>query len=401
MLKKPTNPKLGLKRIKNLLKAIGFDRNAMKIIQVVGTNGKGSTVAFIESILLSHKIATGLFTSPHLCSARERIRINGQMVSPEQFSKAAQLVLQKDQALEDESSFFECILAMALWLFQKNAVQVAILEAGIGGRLDATTAVFADILGVTSIDIDHQAILGETLDEIAQEKIMAAYSGQNVVTVAQKQPAHDAILRAKKELGFKLIQAPLCKKPLGLFGHHQQANAGLALALVQELSLELNEQKTEQGLLQINWPGRFEIIPHEVDWVLDGAHNPAGILSLIHSLQEHARFLNRPVVVVYGSLKGEQAKNKIEILLKSGLKIEAIFIHQPENTRALAIDELKTLFLKTDPKAKVFAFTALSEVINQAKNLNAVVVVCGSLYTVGALRSLLLSIEMDPKAPSF
>lgn len=171
-----TNPKLGLSRMVELLDAISFDRTSMKIIQVVGTNGKGSTVAFLESILHSAGISTGLFTSPHLITARERIRINKELISEDDFVYAARHILHCSEKLSDEASFFECILAMALWLFQQKGIKAVILEAGIGGRLDATTAVKPDILGVSMIDFDHQHILGTSVSAIAHEKIYAAHT---------------------------------------------------------------------------------------------------------------------------------------------------------------------------------------------------------------------------------
>jgi dihydrofolate synthase/folylpolyglutamate synthase len=173
LLSLPTNPKLGLTRTTDLLRAIDFKPDSMKIIQVVGTNGKGSTVAFIESILQAHGIKSGLFTSPHLCCARERIRTNKEIISQEDFTRAAQVVFEAIHHLDDEPSFFESLLAMALWLFSYHKVSVAILEAGLGGRLDATTATNPDILGISMIDLDHQQILGNTIAQIAQEKIGA------------------------------------------------------------------------------------------------------------------------------------------------------------------------------------------------------------------------------------
>lgn len=399
---KPTNPKLGLERISDLLRLIGFDRKALQIIQVVGTNGKGSTVAFMEAVLQHNGISTGLFTSPHLCTARERIRINGHMVDKRDFVAAAQFVLEKSKSLADEASFFECMLAMAMRLFQKARVRVAILEAGLGGRLDATTATKPDLLGVSMIDLDHQNILGMTITEIAAEKIAAARPGETVITVSQVSEVADVLSLAQPRVGFHFLRAPACELPLGLYGEHQKANAGLALALVEELGIKTVPKKTSSGLLAVNWPGRFEFIDGPSTIVLDGAHNPSGMLALMDCLKSHPQVSGRPLIVIYGSLHGVGVEEKVKILLNSGLDIVHVFLHQPKNGRAMLLSELRTLFVTHGfVEQKLHELTSWSEVMDKARQEAAAVVVCGSLYTVGEIRGELLSIDMDQKTPDF
>lgn len=402
LLTKTTNPKLGLARVEKLLELSGFDHKAFKIIQVVGTNGKGSTVAFIESILEHHDVKTGLFTSPHLCSARERIRLRGQTVSKKDFIDAAHEILHYADTMEDDPSFFECMLAMAIVLFQKHGVDVAILEAGLGGRLDATTATYPDLLGLSMIDLDHQHILGSTIEAIATEKIAAAHHGQTVVTVKQVQSAKEVIEKKSKEVGFNLVNADLCEETLGLIGAHQKMNAGLAIKIVDEIGIKTTPSKIKDALLKVDWPGRFEIVSHDPLIVFDGAHNPSGIVSLINCLKNHEQFKNKKLLVVYGSLKSDNSKTKIELLVKSDLLIERIFLHQPDNTRAMLIDELRENFLEYGyPASQLDLFREWESVRAIAQNISSPIVVCGSLYTVGALRGAFLSLEMDPKMPSF
>lgn len=398
-----TNPKLGLSRMVELLDAISFDRSSMKIIQVVGTNGKGSTVAFIESILHSAGIPTGLFTSPHLITARERIRINKELISETDFIYAARHILRCSENLSDEASFFECILAMALWLFQQKGIKAVILEAGLGGRLDATTAVKPDILGVSMIDFDHQHILGTSVKAIAHEKIHAAHSGETVVTVKQSAEALSAIEQAQKDLGFTLVHAPSCaKEALALYGNHQKDNAGLAVALVKEVFPHLNVDAIQEGLLSVQWPGRFEIIHDDAIIVLDGAHNPSGIATLVKSLQEHPHFSRQRLVLVYGSLSGASVLAKIAGLLSSSLAISHVFLHAPRNPRALSHDELRALFEKQGLSAsKLSVFSDWNAVVSLAKELDGRVVVCGSLYTIGEIRSEIMHIPMDNDMPNF
>jgi dihydrofolate synthase/folylpolyglutamate synthase len=391
-----TNPKLGLSRIEKLLDIIGFKRENFNIIQVVGTNGKGSTCAFLESLLIENGIATGLFTSPHLSSVRERIRINKKIISQEDFTKALKEVLKASKKLTDEASFFECMLAMALWVFQKKEIKAVILEAGLGGRLDATTATKPDIIGISTIDLDHQHILGETIDKIALEKIKASFRGQTVISVSQNPKAMQVILKAQKDIGFNLIKAKKCFLPLGLFGDHQKLNAGLALELLKT-KFKTDEKKNTLGLLKVSWPGRFEIIKDIVPIILDGAHNPSGMKVLINSLSAHALTKNKPLVVIYGSMSGDNALNKIEIL--ASIMPKKVLLHVPRNPRALDINKLKELCLKTGIDNMLFK--NLEEAKHIALLHNAVLVITGSLYTVGELRSALLGITQDEKILNF
>lgn len=402
LLERTSNPKLGLERITHLLHEVGFDKGSMRVIQVVGTNGKGSTVAFIEAILKESGILTGLFTSPHLCTARERIRINGNIISEDDFVKASKHVLACATRFSDEPSFFECILAMAMWLFANYGVKVAIIEAGLGGRLDATTAVAKDLLGISSIDFDHQNILGNTIEEIAREKIGAARSGQTVVTVMQPARAYRILEEAADSVGFQLKVAHLSNLPLGLYGQHQRANAGLAEYLVSELGLLINPSAVANGLLKVNWPGRFEIIKNKVTMVLDGAHNPAGIEELVKCLKAHDQFAHRSLFLVYGSLLSPNSEKKVEKLLSSGLDVRRVYAHQSKNPRAMPQSELCELLMASGLSPQVvYPFVTMQEVIEEAEAKDASVVVCGSLYTIGEIRSEVMSIEMDPEVPKF
>jgi dihydrofolate synthase/folylpolyglutamate synthase len=402
LLRRPSNPKLGLDRIGALLDLIGFDRSSMRIIQVVGTNGKGSTVAFVESMLLAHGISCGLFTSPHLCTARERIRIDGELISEADFVLAASQVIVKTARLDDEASFFECMLAMAMWAMQRRGIKIAIVEAGLGGRLDATTALDADVLGITSIDLDHQNVLGATLGEIAREKIAAARKGQNVITVAQSEEALAALKNCAHHIGCTLSFAESTDLSTGLYGKHQQINAGLAIALVRALVADVTTETISRGLSSVRWPGRFEIIERSMPVILDGAHNPAGIAILAQAIKSHERLRDRPIMMIYGSLTGPNVDGKIAVLKESHLPIERIYLHEPNNARAVSASMLRTALVAGGFTDEMLAhFISMSEVLEEARLLNAAIVVCGSLYTVGEIRGELENIAMDFMAPSF
>lgn len=374
----------------------------MRIIQVVGTNGKGSTVAFVEAILRAHGISCGLFTSPHLSSATERIRINGRIISQHQFVEAARRVLMCAENMPDEASFFECVLAMAMWLFQQQKISVAILEAGLGGRLDATTALMADILGIAMIDYDHQNILGHTITEIAAEKIFAAYPLQNVVTVEQRPDAMKVINDAQTIIGFNLSHALRSFDTLGLMGDHQQINAGLAKALVAKMGLLTSEDLCRQGLLDVNWPARFEIIDATIPLIVDGAHNPAGINALITTLQQHPLTTRKPITLVYGSLASDHAEEKIRLLKASTLDIRSVYLHQSRNHRALSVNILKELFVAQGfCENDLHMFDSCGPIIDSARQSCDPIIICGSLYSVGEIRAELLGMPVDEILPRF
>ena len=199
------NPKWGLSRTKELLEYLNLTSPAAKVVQIVGTNGKGSTTAFLDTILIANGLTTGRFTSPHLASARERVCVNADLISEEDFVDAATKVLLAIRSMDEKPSFFECMLALALCHFKKARVDVVLLEAGLGGRLDATTAVRKDILGVTAIDLDHQRILGETLDLITQEKLHAAHEGLPVFSMPQKIEVKETIEKMATVIGFNPV----------------------------------------------------------------------------------------------------------------------------------------------------------------------------------------------------
>lgn len=401
LLNQCTNPKLGLVRMENLINQLKLPDHGQKIIQVVGTNGKGSTVAFIESVLIANGYTTGLFTSPHLCCARERIRINGHMISEDSFVKAALHIFEKIKDLDDQPSFFECMLGMALWLFAESKVQVAILESGLGGRLDATTATKPDILGISSIDLDHQHILGSSLEEITREKIAAARAGQQVISVEQKSEVSNEIIQEQKNIGFFLSWAPLCEAPLGLLGPHQKINAGLALKLIDMVGLKTSKKSNALGLLRVMWPGRFEIINQASPIILDGAHNTSGVKALCQALKADTRFAAADPIVVFGSLRGPNTLDKIIELLKN-LNPRHVFVHAPKNPRALSPDELTQVFLDQGYSSeKIANFSSWPEVLKRAALFKTYVLVCGSLYTVGEARGALLDIPMDGVTPNF
>lgn len=389
-----TNPKFGLSRIGELLGLLGLNQSIAKVIQIVGTNGKGSTSAFIESISLSHAFKTGLFTSPHLCSVRERIRIDGKLISEQDFVLAAQSVLKTILEMSEEPSFFECMLAIALLVFKEQGVNIIILEAGLGGRLDATTAVTRDVIGISSIDLDHQNILGSSIGAIALEKISAAKKEHKVVVAKQDEEVSLLIKQVQQDIGFELLMAKPSLWPLGLFGEHQKHNAGLAIACLKALSLPWQEQKIKDGLKNVNWPGRFEIISQAPPVILDGAHNPSGLKALIKAINEHPLFEGRSLALVFGSMVSVNTGEKIALL--KNLPLKTIYIHEPNNSRAEKNEDLINYFINEGfEKNSLQVFSSWPAVLQNTKEHGHALLICGSLYTVGEARAVILGIKED------
>ena len=225
---------LGLDRMRRVLRALKLERPPFVVVQVAGTNGKGSTSAFLGALCAAHGCRTGLYTSPHFVSPEERIRINGTPVPGTAWPGPANRIV---AASGEELTYFEFLTVLALLLFREAGVEVAILEAGLGGRHDATTAVTADIVCFTPIAMDHAAVLGPTLGDSARDKAGAIRSGAPVLTAPQFPAAAQALTAAATACGAELSAAPPLPPGwlphLGLAGAHQLINAGLALAAWQ------------------------------------------------------------------------------------------------------------------------------------------------------------------------
>ena len=278
--------KLGLEGITRLLKECGVLYPRARVIHVAGTNGKGSTCAFAESVARASGYSTGLFTSPHLVEFGERIRVNGQMI-PE--TDAARLICHVRDVIaewEIKPTFFELVLAVAMLYFAEREVDIIILETGMGGRLDATNAVPKDVAVLTPIGMDHTQYLGSTLEEIAAEKAAIIAWHRPALSAPQQPECVRAIHAAAQRMDTDYrIVTDECEYALGLHGPHQRQNAALALAALRALPHFLaSEAEVARGLAEVQWPGRFEEIAPQV--IMDGAHNPPAIRILVESWRQ-------------------------------------------------------------------------------------------------------------------
>jgi len=323
----------GLERIETLLEALGNPERRYTLVQVAGTNGKGSVAAMLAAILKADGRRVGLYTSPHLVSFRERIRVDGEAITEDDvadgFDAIATLVARLD------ATMFEASTALALDHFAREAVDVAVLEVGLGGRLDATTVGTPAVTAIARIDLDHQEVLGATLAAIAAEKAAIIRSGV-AVSAAQAPEAADVLLARAAAVGVPLLmegrelsvrvrardleaQTIDAAGPgwrleglrLPLLGVYQPSNALVALAAARTLGVR--DAACREGLARARWPGRFEVLrARDRIVVLDGAHNPAGAAALAASLTEW--FGTTPLTLVFGALRDKDAPGMLAAL---------------------------------------------------------------------------------------
>ena len=413
--------KLGLENIRKLLAALGDPQNNYLKVQVAGTNGKGSVCAFLDAICVSANIKTGLYTSPHLVSITERIKINGQDISDDDFARYATVVRENAERLvvngelESAPTYFEQVTAIALIVFAETKVELAILETGLGGRLDATTAANAEIAAITRIDLDHQEYLGETLAEIAAEK--AAIITAETLDVVLGEQSRDVMRLLRKhcsDLGIeplndeyapwrilkndddtvKVILSLLDLPPirLGLKGHHQIENAQTALQTAKALlyhGLFLNfedgeeEVRIVEALQKARHPGRLEF---QAQYLFDGAHNVGGARTLREFLDE---FVDKPITIVFGAMKEKDVSSILNILLP---KADNLILTQPNNERALTANEIAEFVPENYRREAVILTETVAEAITKAEDLvggNGIILVTGSLYLVGEVKRLI------------
>ena len=408
--------KLGLENIGKLLDALGNPQTKYLKVQIAGTNGKGSTCAFLEAICLQAGIEVGTTTSPHLVSVTERVKINGQEISEKDFARHATHIrevsekLVKKGELETVPTYFEQVTAIALNAFAESKIELAILETGLGGRFDATTAANAEIVAITPIDYDHQKILGETMIEIAAEKAAIIRADTKVIVANQSQEALDLILKRCAKFGvspnlaesvkadfisddkfqisnFKTSKAEYTNVRVNLLGKHQIENAKVAILLAETLqaSFKITTEDIIEGLQTAIHKGRLEFCNN---FLFDGAHNISGAKALREYLNE---FINQPITMIFGSMKD---KDLTEIAKTLFPKAEKLILTKPDNLRAMETAELLQFVPKDFDQGNVFVAETVAESIKKAREVsseNHLMLVTGSLYLVGEVHKILKS----------
>lgn len=403
--------KPGLSRISPLLAALGNPQERFRSVHVVGTNGKGSTASFLSSILSAGGYRTGLFTSPHLISFTERIRIDGNEISEEDVVLLTARVM---AVAPPESTFFEIVTALAVLCFAEKGVEVAVFEGGMGGRLDATNALDGILCAVTPISLEHTEYLGESLAEIAQEKAGICKPGAPLVSASQQPEAEAAMATRADEIGSPLYRQQesfdafwqgrrLCYRGIGmtlddlqvgLFGRYQRGNAALALAaaeLLGGLGFPLSPRAMAAGMARAFWPGRMELFPGPPRVLLDGAHNPAGANALAEALAEVPR---ARLVMVVGVMGDKELGGILGPLLPLA---DQVFCVTPALERALPAEEIARFCLAAGvPAQEAGSVTQGVRQAQAAAEEQDLILVCGSLFTVGEARGYLLSRSFEP-----
>ena len=410
--------KLGLESIRTLLAALGNPQNNYLKVQVAGTNGKGSVCAFLNSICLRARISTGMFTSPHLVSMTERIQIDGAEISENDFAKLATSVRQVSETLlssgelENVPTFFEQITAIALLAFAEAKVALAILETGLGGRLDATTAANAEIAAITRIDLDHQQYLGETLREIAAEKAAIIHGGSKVMALPQAREVENVIKGRCREVGVEpawatknisihkekvvlpavvatfVTERTAYKRVLlwSMLGLHQIENAALAVGIAERLmdvGFKIDTEAVQIGLETATHPGRLEFLDGVL---LDGAHNIGGVHALREFLDEN---IGRPIVMVFGSMNDKDIAAITSVIFP---KADRLVLTTPENSRAMPAEDLLQFVPDGLDRERIFITPNATAAIAKARAVSGerdLILVTGSLYLVGEVRRLL------------
>jgi dihydrofolate synthase/folylpolyglutamate synthase len=419
--------KFDLAHMRTLLGALNHPETQFPSVLIAGTNGKGSTAATLGSILRASGLRAALYTSPHLVRINERIQINGKEIRDDEFALIHDLVDRTAERLVEESelpwhpSFFEMLTAIAFEHFAQNKVDIAVLEVGMGGRLDATNVIEPRVSVITDISLDHQQFLGNTVAEIAREKAGIIRRGGVVVTLPQQPQANDVIGDTILELDARGVSAVAYVPPVSpgsaeyfdngtatlryplqvmgkqiqvetpLIGRHQLRNVALAVATAEQLAEQgfaITAEAIGRGIRETHWPGRFQVVPALEDspeYVFDVAHNPAGVWALRSALS--TCYEDRRLIFVFGAMRDKAIAEMTEILFPLA---EQVIATQADNPRSATAEEIRQAAARTSTEIEAAADVAAA--LTRATVLagpRGVVVVTGSIYIVGeAMRRL-------------
>lgn len=424
--------KFDLDHMRVLLAAMGHPEQRFASVLVAGTNGKGSAAATLAAILQASGLTTGLYTSPHLIRINERIRLNSEAISDQDFEKLHARVDQAASRLVAEGrlpwhpSFFEMLTAMAFEYFSGKNPDIVVLEVGMGGRLDATNVVNPRLSIITDISLDHQKFLGETVAEIAREKAGIIRKGGVLVTLPQMPEANDVIGNSILDLGARAVNAVPFVPPISpgsartlsddgetiavrnrypldvmgsqiqvdspLSGRHQLRNVALAIAAAEELHnqgiTQITPHTIEQGIRETRWPGRFQRIAATNDrpeFILDVAHNPAGAWALRSTLSSALEQSSREneITLIFGVMRDKAMREMTEILFPIARRV---IVTQSNNPRSATPNEILAAATRSLAETEIEQTEDVASALKRARQitgLGGVIVVTGSIYVVG------------------
>ena len=370
--------KLGLENSRRLFNALDVPQPNERIIHVAGTNGKGSVCALLDSICRAAGYRTALFTSPHLVSFRERIQVNGELISEGEVVRGLTKIRELVAGWEPHPTFFEIATGLALDHFRNLETEIVVLETGMGGRLDATNATQPVVSVLTPIDYDHQKWLGSSLTEIAREKAGIIKPGVPVVS-ARQLPEVEAVIHARAAecaAPLDFVRQPFERLPIALSGTHQKQNAALALSALHTAKIEVNDNAIARGLATVVWPARFQRWDERT--IIDGAHNPAGARTLAETWREN--FGDQQATVVLAVL---QEKDVSGICAALGPIARRWLLPSIRSERAIAPEELRLTIQDQFPDVPVAVMRSFPTAWAEARRDAANILVTGSLHFAG------------------
>lgn len=404
--------KLGLENVKTLLDLMGNPHKNLRYVHVAGTNGKGSTVAFIGSILVESGYRVGIYTSPFIQRFTERIRINNDEISKEDLARIASFVREKVEIMVSKGfnhpTEFEIVTAIAFQYFFEQDCDIVVLEVGLGGRFDSTNVIDDPLVSViTTISYDHMDILGDTLSKIAFEKAGIIKDGTNVVLYPQADEAEKVFEEVCKEkkaklnkisfdvakiLGFSIDGQEFNYKEMkslriSLLGKHQIKNAVTAIeavSVLREKGYNITEDSIRKGLLKAKWPGRLEVLCRKPVFIIDGAHNLEGARALTGFLKEY--FPQNKIVFIMGILKDKEYLSIIEEVVPYAKYIITV---TPQNKRALPAKELSEIIKRYCNN--IVTSDTIEGAVKKSLELtpeDGLICAFGSLYYIGEVRSM-------------
>jgi dihydrofolate synthase/folylpolyglutamate synthase len=374
--------KLGLENIERLLEELSksdvLQAAPWKLIHVAGTNGKGSVCAMIDSICRAQGYRTGLFISPHLVTFRERIRVNGDMISEEAVADGLTTIRNLVANWDPHPTFFEVVTALALKHFSDTKIEIAILETGLGGRLDATNAIRSDVSVITPIDYDHEQWLGKTISEIATEKAGIIKPKIPVVCAPQRPEAKEVIrTRAAKCLApIQFVTKPYDETPIALAGSHQKQNAALAIATLRAVKIDIDSSAIARGLSGIEWPARFQRWDERT--IIDGAHNPAAARLVAQTWREI--FSDRRATLILAILSDKNLRGICEALAPIA---DSVLLPKIRSERATDPEELANVLDNITPPLPYSITPNIDDALMLARAKPNPILITGSLHFAG------------------
>ena len=396
----------GLSRTRELLKMLGDPQKDLKFVHVAGTNGKGSACAMLDSVLRAAGYKVGLYTSPYIVRFNERMRVGGTPVSDEELAELTTFLRPYADSMADPPTEFELITALAFLYFKRHGCDIVVLEVGMGGRLDSTNVIDPPLVSViTGIALDHIAVLGGTVEEIAREKAGIIKQGSPAVYGGRDDAAFAVIAEKAKETGSALTRTSvgsikirscgingtvfdygrLKNLSVGLCGSYQPENAATAIETVRVLrrrGLKVPPSALRRGLARAVWPARFELLSKDPVAVFDGSHNEQGVAAAVESIKT---VLGGKAVLLMGVLADKDYRTMVKLLAGAAIEVFAV---TPPSPRALAAEELAGVWRENGIKARAGDIPqCVNAAFQRARALGAPLVMLGSLYMYGEVKA--------------